>query len=83
MATLWVNYYPIVSSGCKNADVYFLGRAFPSFEMCSPYVTATSVNDLLPVTLCSGTGVNVVVPANQKDLESANMAIRTAVFKVG
>ncbi|CAG8951986.1 hypothetical protein HYFRA_00000721 [Hymenoscyphus fraxineus] len=66
-----------------TVDADFMGRAWPSFEMCSPYVTAESINDLLPVTLSSGTGVNHVIPANQADQASASMAISTAVFSMG
>ncbi|KAH8586429.1 hydantoinase/oxoprolinase [Bisporella sp. PMI_857] len=66
-----------------TVDADQMGRAYPSYEMCSAYVTATSINDLLPVTLCSGTGNNVVIPANQTSQEEASLAIRTAVFSMG
>ena len=51
--------------------------------MCSPYITANSINDLLPVTLCSGTGNNTFIPATQVDEQSAIFAIQTAVFSMG
>jgi len=51
--------------------------------MCSPYVTATSINDLFPVVLSSGTGLNIVLPDTQPDEASASIAVRTTVFNMG
>lgn len=59
------------------------GRAYPAFEMVSRYVHAKSINELLPVTLCSGTGHDVLIPANQTDNTSAGIAIRDICVSMG
>lgn len=51
--------------------------------MVSQYIHAKSINELLPVTLCSGTGHNVVIPATQTDETSAGIAIRDACVAMG
>jgi DUF917 family protein len=60
-----------------------IGRAYPAFEMVSPYVVAKSINELLPVVLCSGTGQSVFIPANQTDETSAGIKIRDACVSMG
>ncbi|KAK2774478.1 hydantoinase [Colletotrichum kahawae] len=71
-------YYDI-----PTVDGDMMGRAYPQFEMVSQYIHAKSVNELLPVTLCSGTGHNVVIPATQTDETSAGIAIRDACVAMG
>lgn len=51
--------------------------------MVSTYVKAQTINELLPVTLCSGTGDTVIVPANQTDEVSAGRSIRDACSSMG
>ncbi|KAF9869954.1 hydantoinase/oxoprolinase [Colletotrichum karsti] len=69
--------------GIPTVDGDMMGRAYPQFEMVSQYIHAKSVNELLPVTLCSGTGHNVVIPATQTDETSAGIAIRDACVAMG
>ncbi|TDZ41423.1 putative D-/L-hydantoinase subunit A [Colletotrichum trifolii] len=71
-------YYDI-----PTVDGDMMGRAYPQFEMVSQYIHAESINELLPVTLCSGTGRTVVVPATQTDETSAGIAIRDACVAMG
>ncbi|TDZ20560.1 putative D-/L-hydantoinase subunit A [Colletotrichum orbiculare MAFF 240422] len=71
-------YYDI-----PTVDGDMMGRAYPQFEMVSQYIHAKSINELLPVTLCSGTGRTVVVPATQTDETSAGIAIRDACVAMG
>ncbi|OHW99935.1 hydantoinase [Colletotrichum incanum] len=71
-------YYDI-----PTVDGDMMGRAYPQFEMVSQYIHAKSINELLPVTLCSGTGHNVVIPATQTDETSAGIAIRDACVAMG
>ncbi|TPX12481.1 uncharacterized protein E0L32_006893 [Thyridium curvatum] len=66
-----------------TVDGDFMGRAYPNFEMVSTYVKAKTINELLPVTLCSGTGDTVIVPANQTDEVSAGRSIRDACASMG
>ncbi|KAJ0163191.1 Hydantoin utilization protein A [Colletotrichum tanaceti] len=66
-----------------TVDGDMMGRAYPQFEMVSQYIHAKSINELLPVTLCSGTGHNVVIPATQTDETSAGIAIRDACVAMG
>jgi hypothetical protein len=51
--------------------------------MVSQYITAKSINDLLPVTISSGTGQNIVIPAGQEDEAAAGQEIRAACFSMG
>lgn len=60
-----------------------LGRAYPSFEKVSRFITAKDINDLFPVTLCSGTGENILIPATQPDVQTADMVIRTTCAEMG
>jgi len=59
------------------------GRAYPAFEMTSRNVHADSINEILPVSLCSGTGDNVLIPANQTDNVSAGIQIRDVCVSMG
>ena len=42
-------------------DGDLMGRAYPTFEMITPYLYQESINDLLPVSLASGTGTDLVL----------------------
>jgi hypothetical protein len=62
-----------------------VGRAFPQFEMVSQYAheEAESINDLLPVAICSGDGRSGIVPAGQEDETSAGKEIRNICAEYG
>lgn len=47
------------------------------------FIKTTDVNDLLPVALSSGTGRNVIIPANQPDLQTVEAKIRDACVEMG
>ncbi|KAL8327684.1 hypothetical protein RB597_003822 [Gaeumannomyces tritici] len=66
-----------------TVDGDLMGRAYPNFEMVSRYVMGDSVNDLFPVTLCSGTGDNVVIPKGQDDAVAAGAAMRDNLVSMG
>jgi len=42
-------------------DGDLMGRAFPTFEMVTPYVFNEDINRLLPASLASGTGTNMIL----------------------
>lgn len=71
-------YYDI-----PTVDGDLMGRAYPNFEMVSQYVMGSSIDELLPVTLCSGTGYNVVIPRGQPDAVTASAAIRDKLIAMG
>ncbi|XXG95527.1 hypothetical protein Hte_001791 [Hypoxylon texense] len=64
-------------------DGDMMGRAYPNFEMVSQYIHASSVNDMLPVILCSGSGEQVTIPAPQPDAAAASLRIRDACVGMG
>ena len=47
------------------------------------FIKTTNVNDLLPVTLSSGTGTDVVIPGNQPDLKTVETRIRDICVEMG
>ncbi|KAG7103563.1 hypothetical protein HYQ44_017651 [Verticillium longisporum] len=59
------------------------GRAYPNFEMVSQYVNSESVNELLPVAICSGDGQDAIVPAGQADETAAGKEIRKVCADFG
>ncbi|EEY16592.1 hydantoinase [Verticillium alfalfae VaMs.102] len=59
------------------------GRAYPNFEMVSQYVNSESVNELLPVVICSGDGQDAIVPAGQADETAAGKEIRKVCANFG
>ncbi|KAI5308450.1 hypothetical protein KEM55_005661, partial [Ascosphaera atra] len=71
-------YYKIP---CVDGDL--MGRAYPNFEKITAYVDSMDINALLPVTLSSGTGRNVVVPAGKAGVKEAEAAIRDVVVSMG
>ncbi|KAI1380512.1 hydantoinase [Hypoxylon crocopeplum] len=64
-------------------DGDMMGRAYPNFEMVSQYIHASSVNEMLPVILCSGSGERVTIPAPQPDVATASLEIRNACVGMG
>jgi DUF917 family protein len=46
-------------------DGDLMGRAFPTFEMISPYLFNKDINHLLPVSLASGTGTSMILKSAQ------------------
>ncbi|KAI1387601.1 hydantoinase [Hypoxylon trugodes] len=64
-------------------DGDLMGRAYPNFEMKSQYLHVSSVDELLPVILCSGSGETAIIPAPQPDVATASLKIRTACVGMG
>lgn len=46
-------------------DGDLMGRAFPTIEMVTPYVFNEDINRLLPASLASGTGTNMILKSAQ------------------
>ncbi|KAM0334518.1 hypothetical protein ACHAQA_001547 [Verticillium albo-atrum] len=69
--------------GVPVVDGDLMGRAFPNFEMVSQYVNSESVNELLPVAICSGDGKDAIVPAGQADETAAGKEIRQVCADFG
>ncbi|KAH8172487.1 hydantoinase/oxoprolinase domain-containing protein [Sarocladium implicatum] len=72
--------------GCLPAvDGDMMGRAFPQFEMVSQFASeeAESINELLPVAICSGDGRGGIIPAGQKDEAAAGQEIRKICTEFG
>lgn len=51
--------------------------------MVSRYVYAESINELLPVAICSGDGRDGIIPAGQEDETSAGKEIRNVCAEFG
>ncbi|PKS06076.1 hypothetical protein jhhlp_007910 [Lomentospora prolificans] len=64
-------------------DGDLMGRAYPNFEMVSQYVSAETINELLPVAICSGDGRDGIIPAGQTDEISAGKEIRRVCAEFG
>ncbi|PNH46479.1 hypothetical protein VD0004_g1697 [Verticillium dahliae] len=69
--------------GIPIVDGDLMGRAYPNFEMVSQYVNSESVNELLPVAICSGDGQDAIVPAGQADETAAGKEIRKVCADFG
>ena len=64
-------------------DGDFMGRAYPTFEKMTPYVLGSGdINDLLPVSLASGDGTNLIMKSS-KNTEMADKALRAACVEMG
>ncbi|KIV97478.1 hypothetical protein PV10_01229 [Exophiala mesophila] len=79
---------PLVCGSSKHfnlptVDGDLMGRAYPAFEMVSTYVHADNINTLLPVTLCSGTGHDVFIPADATDESAPGIEIRNVCVAMG
>lgn len=56
------------SRDCKDhpmVDGDLMGRAFPTFEMVTSYLSDSNINHLLPASLSSGTGSNLTLETAQ------------------
>lgn len=51
--------------------------------MTSTYVFADNINGVLPVTLCSGTGHDVFIPADATDEKAPGIQIRDVCVAMG
>lgn len=51
--------------------------------MVSQYVHAETINELLPVAICSGDGRDGIIPAGQKDETTAGRDIRKVCAEFG
>ncbi|RDW62005.1 hypothetical protein BP6252_11438 [Coleophoma cylindrospora] len=76
---LWASskYYNVP---CVDGDL--MGRAFPSFEKITPYVSAQNINELLPVALSDGNGTNIIM-TTAKDTYAVDNVLRAAVVTMG
>ena len=63
-------------------DGDFMGRAFPTFEMITPYIHDEDINHLLPVSLASGTGTNMVLTSAQST-SSVDSVLRACCETMG
>ena len=74
------------SSGAYNlpmVDGDFMGRAYPTFEKMTCYVLSSGdINDLLPATLASGDGTNMIMQRS-KNTEMVDKAMRAACVEMG
>ncbi|MCJ1353393.1 MAG: hypothetical protein MMC33_003379 [Icmadophila ericetorum] len=74
------------SSGAYNlpmVDGDFMGRAYPTFEKMTCYVlSGGDINDLLPATLASGDGTNMIM-LKSKNTEMVDRAMRAACVEMG
>lgn len=86
-ATLWVSdCLPVplnISPVLMLTNRMISGRAYPQFEQMTNYIKSSDVNDLLPVSLSSGTGRDVIIPANQPDLPTVTTKIRDICVEMG
>ena len=61
---------PLLSGGADTEDPPMvdgdlMGRAFPTYEMISPFVFDQDINRLLPASLASGTGTHMILQSAQ------------------
>lgn len=64
-------------------DGDFMGRAYPTFEKMTCYVLSSGdINDLLPATLASGDGTNMIMQRS-KNTEMVDKAMRAACVEMG
>ena len=78
---------PLLSGG-RGRDVRpmvdgdLMGRAFPTYEMITPYVYNEDINRLLPVSLASGTGTNMIMQRAQNS-EAVDSMLRACCVTMG
>ncbi|KAH8892391.1 hydantoinase [Thozetella sp. PMI_491] len=65
---------------CVDADL--MGRAFPSFEMSSLFISTTDINYLLPASLSSGDGTDMVLTSAKNPL-AVDQVLRAACITMG
>ena len=69
---------PLLSGGPNRedrpmVDGDLMGRAFPTFEMITPYLDSLDINHLLPASLASGTGTNMTLQTVQNTAATDSM----------
>ena len=67
---------------CPMVDGDLMGRAFPTFEMITPYIHDEDINHLLPVSLASGTGTNLILNSAQSTM-SVDRVLRACCETMG
>ncbi|MCJ1310868.1 hypothetical protein MMC25_004536 [Agyrium rufum] len=64
-------------------DGDLMGRAYPTFEKVTPFVVGSGdINDLLPASLGSGDGTNLIM-TKAKNTEMVDKALRAACVEMG
>ena len=63
-------------------DGDLMGRAYPTWEMITPFLHAEDVNTLLPVSLASGTGTNIMLHKAQ-NAEAVDAVLRACCVTMG
>ena len=78
---------PLLSHG-RGRDVRpmvdgdLMGRAFPTYEMITPYLYNDDINHLLPASLASGTGTTMILQKAQ-DAEAVDRMLRACCVTMG
>ena len=76
----------IGSSGTYNVpmvDGDLMGRAYPTFEKITPFVLGSgNVNDLLPISLSSGDGTNLILRTS-KNADMVDKTLRATCVEMG
>ena len=78
---------PLLSGG-RGRDVRpmvdgdLMGRAFPTYEMITPYLYHEDINYLLPASLASGTGTGMVLQTAQ-NTEAVDSILRACCVTMG
>ena len=67
---------------CPMVDGDLMGRAFPTFEMITPYIHDDDINKLLPVSLASGTGTSLILNSAQSTM-SVDSVLRACCETMG
>ncbi|GAD97362.1 hydantoinase [Paecilomyces variotii No. 5] len=65
---------------CVDGDL--MGRAYPTFEKVTPFIKAKHINELLPASLSSGDGINMIL-TESKDTPSVDRVLRAACVDMG
>ncbi|KAJ9295481.1 hypothetical protein DTO271G3_5937 [Paecilomyces variotii] len=65
---------------CVDGDL--MGRAYPTFEKVTSFIKANHINDLLPASLSSGDGINMILTGS-KDTPSVDRVLRAACVDMG
>ena len=59
-----------------------MGRAFPTYEMITPYLYSEDISHLLPASLASGTGTNMILQKAQ-NAEAVDSVLRACCVTMG
>jgi N-methylhydantoinase A/oxoprolinase/acetone carboxylase beta subunit len=73
---------PCISILYYHTNICSIGRAYPTFEKVTPFIKANDVNDLLPASLSSGDGINMIL-THSKDTPSVDRVLRAACVDMG